>query len=79
MKVQVGSEAGLRTFVRSVFDQFDVDNSNSIDAEEFRSLCIELGYYFSADEVRSRKLTSHVLGLLLTLSGFVVSHCVCYH
>ena len=51
MKVQVGSEDGLRTYVRSVFDQFDVDNSNDIDADEFRLLCIELGYYFSPTEV----------------------------
>merc|ERR1712110_19705 len=51
MKAQIGSVDGLRAFVRSVFDQFDEDNSNNIDAEEFRNLCIELGYYFSPDEL----------------------------
>ena len=46
-----GSIKGLQQYVKSVFSQFDADNSNSIDAQEFRNLCIELGYYFNESEV----------------------------
>ena len=47
-----GTIKGLRAYVKSVFDLFDEDQSNNIDAEEFRKLCIELGYFFESSEVR---------------------------
>lgn len=46
-----GTEEGLVRYVRSVFDLFDEDNSDTIEPEEFRKLCTELGYFFSNDEV----------------------------
>ena len=49
-----GTEDGLRKYVRSIFDQYDADNSNSIEAEEFHKLCAELGYHFDDEEVRYR-------------------------
>lgn len=46
-----GTEEGLKRYVKSVFEQFDDDNSDSIEPDEFRTLCMELGYYFDENEV----------------------------
>merc|ERR1711862_101831 len=34
----------------SLFIHYDTDNSNTIEAPEFRKLCLELGYFFKEDE-----------------------------
>ena len=53
----VGTEKGLKAFVKSLFTHYDVDNSNTIEPSEFRKLCLELGYYFKEDEVRCKELS----------------------
>ena len=47
----VGNSAGARMYVKSVFDSFDKDSSGSLDENEFRDLCSELGYCFDDAEV----------------------------
>lgn len=47
------SEAELRSSLRPIFDQFDVDSSGSISAEELRAVCTALKVSLSEEELQA--------------------------
>jgi len=47
----IGPDAPLAV-LKSVFKKYDKDNSGSVTVLEFKSLCYDLGYYMSNDEIK---------------------------
>eukprot|EP01027_Heterolobosea_sp_BB2_P021515 GEZU01030953.1.p1 GENE.GEZU01030953.1~~GEZU01030953.1.p1 ORF type:complete len:126 (-),score=46.43 GEZU01030953.1:31-408(-) len=45
------AKADKQIVVKSIFQKYDHDNSGHISTSEFHSLCYDLGYYLSEDEV----------------------------